>query len=384
MTIYLAPPAGGAAIPVGGRLYRKQVLKKGPLTYQTSGQTRQLNFDDAYMQRLVGAFRDGAYDSVPFVLADDKNRHTMDPERARGEVVDLEATPEGLDAVVRLSSEASKLVEENPKFGVSARIVEGLTRGDGKSWPHAVQHVLGTFDPRMTGMRPWEAVDLAAEGHDVIDLTDTPTGDVDMAGLSEEDLEALKGLAKVAPSLVGLVFAFDDDDNGDDDGDGESSDDALFEGYTEDDAADQGAGELTGAGVSLSNEDEILFDLSNDDFEGNGDSIELSQMREELDGVRTQLAAEKWKHDKASLIADGVPPVMVEKAEVLLSNPGAASVIELSNGDTVDPAEVVRDLLHTARGLVDLSAPLGHQQDNDHDTQLAALHAEMDKFGDDV
>jgi len=380
MTIYLAPPTTGEATPVGGQLYRKQVLKKGPLRYKADGQDRTLNFDDEYMGRLVGAFRDRAYDSVPFVLADEKNRHTMDPERARGEVVDLEATPDGLDMLVRLSTQTASLVRENPNFGVSARIVEGLTRGDGKSWPVAMQHVLGTFDPRVTGMRPWESVNLAADGHDVIDLTDTQTGDADMAGLSDEELAALKQLAGLTPSLVGLVTSFDDDADG-------------AEGYELD---DDGAGELVGAGagVVLSNEhtDGDLFDLSGtgtgeDVFGADagapaGDSLELSAMREELAGVQAELQAARWKAERDQLAASGVPPVMLDKAEILLSAPGTVGVINLSNGTTVDPARVIRDVLEAARGIVDLSAPVGHSQDQGDDAVVQRLHAEMDKMGD--
>lgn len=372
MTIYLAPPATDEARRVGGRLYRKQVLKKGPLKYTANGRTRTLNFDDRYMSELVRAFDERAYDSVPFVLADESNRHTMAPERARGEVVGLEATPDGLDAVVRLTGEAATVVDQNPKFGVSARIVEGLERGDGKAWPRAMQHVLGTFDPRVTGMRPWETVNLSTDGHDIIDLTDTQTGDTGMPELTQAELEALQGLAAVAPSLVGMVNAFDTDESG------ESSDDEpLFDGYNFDTSVDQDADHLAGAGaggVVLSNEhgdgDAWGWDDEGVDISGGaGESVELSTMREELAAVRGQLAATEWAKQREGLLADGVPPVMLDKAEVLLSNPGASSVVELSNGDTIDPVGVLREVLEAARGLVDLSAPLGHEQDTDTDTR---------------
>lgn len=203
-----------------------------------------------------------------------------------------------------------------------------------------------------------------------------------MAELTDEELAGLRQLAGIAPSLVGLVQTFEQ---------GEGPDD--FEGYELDD--DQGdGGELVGAGggVVLSNEhtNGDLFDLSADDWgldevdagAGGGESVELSQVREQLAGVQAELHATRWAAQRAEYEQAGVPPVMLDKAEVLLSQPGAASVIELSNGTTVDPVGVLREVLDSARGLVDLSAPLGHSQDRGEDTKLEALHSELDKFGD--
>lgn len=408
MTIYLAPPATDAAAPVGGQLWRKQVLKKGPLQYQAGGTSRTLNFDDEYLGQLQAAFREGAYDTVPFVLADEQNRHTMAPERQRGEVVDVEATPTGLDAIVRLSGDAERIVRDNPKFGVSARIVEGLTRADGKSWPKAMQHVLGTFDPKMTGLEPWRSVDLAAEGHEVVDLTTSTyeKGESAMPELTEEEVNSLRQLAGVAPSLVSFMQAMDEDDGEDesdvfdDDEDGEDDEDGA--------GLSEGTRDREPAGIGLSNPADPLqlgdvpaagaggglFDLSNNDDAGDGwgdwntpgadagagesRDVQLSALNEELGAVRTQLAGEQWQKERAELAHAGVPPAMLDKADVLLSNPQAGTV-ELSTGQSVDAAQVVRDVLNSARGVVDLSAPLGHQSDQGEDTELAKLHAELDK-----
>ena len=49
------------------------------------------------------AFRSRAYDQVPFQLADSKNTHTNDPERTRGQILDLELGEDGLYALAEVT-----------------------------------------------------------------------------------------------------------------------------------------------------------------------------------------------------------------------------------------------------------------------------------------
>ena len=64
------------------------------------------------------------------------------------------------------------MLKENPRLGVSARIVEDYARSDGKHYPAAIQHVLGTLDPRIPGLGAWQAIEAATPVPDtVIDLS---------------------------------------------------------------------------------------------------------------------------------------------------------------------------------------------------------------------
>ena len=168
-TQILSPIDLGATAKVGGRLYRKQLLPVGSINYKG----RRIDFTRDKLAAMADAFRAGAFDSVPLVMADVDNRHTMDPRATAGEMVDLELTADGLDGVFRASEEAAKLLDSYPKVGISARILENYERADGKSFPAAIQHALITSDPRITGMRPWEAVNLSGEVQvdSVLDLT---------------------------------------------------------------------------------------------------------------------------------------------------------------------------------------------------------------------
>ena len=108
---------------------------------------RTLRFTAGYLRGLLDAFRSRAYDQVPFQLADAQNTHTNDPERTRGEIVDMDVDGDGLYVTVAATDAGARVLQDNPRLGVSARIVEDYARSDGQHYAAAVQHVLGTLDP---------------------------------------------------------------------------------------------------------------------------------------------------------------------------------------------------------------------------------------------
>jgi len=158
---------GSAAVELANRTWRKRILPLGDVQYQG----RTLHFTEDYLSSLEQAFRNGAYDQVSFQLADSKNTHTNDPERHRGTIVDLQLEPDGLYALAQVTEAGERVLAENPMLGVSARIVENYQRSDGKFYPAAIQHVLGTLDPRITALGSWSPVDMANGGQVVIDLS---------------------------------------------------------------------------------------------------------------------------------------------------------------------------------------------------------------------
>jgi hypothetical protein len=75
--------------------------------------------------------------------------------------------------MVRPTDEGERLLRTNPNLGISARIIEGYERSDGRYFPAAFQHVLGTLDPRIPALGPWEPVaEMSNEGPvPVLDLS---------------------------------------------------------------------------------------------------------------------------------------------------------------------------------------------------------------------
>lgn len=74
-----------------------------------------------------------------------------------------------------------------------------------------------------------------------------------------------------------------------------------------------------------------------------------------------RVADAEWREERASLLSQGVPPAALDLAAPVL-NRGDDMVIDLSNYDeaNLDVSAVVRGLLETLKGTVDLSNEQGH------------------------
>jgi hypothetical protein len=185
------PWSGSPAVELAENVWKKKLLPLGDVSYKG----RVLHFDRDYLDGLATAFADGAYGQVPFQIADASNAHTNDPERYRGEVVSMDADDTGLWITVSTTPAGNRLLMTNPKLGISARIIEHYARSDGQRWPAAVQHVLGTLDPRIPALGEWQPVDFSAyDSPDIIiDLSTAhfagePAPEPGDGDLSDEDL----------------------------------------------------------------------------------------------------------------------------------------------------------------------------------------------------
>jgi hypothetical protein len=185
----LSPVSYGSAIELSGGLFRKKLLPVGSIQYQD----RQLNFTREYLAGLLRAWQDRAYDSIPVQFADASNAHTLDPERTRGQIVDMTLEPDGLWVTAQLSQRGQRVLSEHPYIGVSARIVEQYQRSDGRFYPAAVQHILATTDPRIPGLGAWQAVEMGNTPSVTIDLSNLsfsgePEPDYTLSGLELNQL----------------------------------------------------------------------------------------------------------------------------------------------------------------------------------------------------
>jgi hypothetical protein len=376
----LTPTDKSEAVELGRKLYRKRVLPIGELDYKG----RRLIFDRAYNDSLAAAFRDGAFDTVPFQLAGDDNAHTNAVDRSGGDIIGLESTDDGLWSTISATEKGAAIIDEHPDLPVSVRVVEGYTRSDGKStreYPAALQHVLGTWAPRISGMGRWQPVDCAEETDEVIDLsalTFTPDGDAKQeiqtpaapSGVSEVStdqeggpmvpisdemkvhLEALRPLfaeldKKPEPEAVKAEVA--------------PQSPAFVEAPV--------ASEVEPEVVKV--EEPVLVSAAEDNTD-NSVELALVEMRTVSDRQAIELAelkaerdAREWKHESASLVRDyGIPPAIVSLCEPLLK--GSKHVVELSEG-SVDAGDILRQVLTTVAKTygrrVDLSGPIGTSQE---------------------
>lgn len=335
-----------------GLTYWKEVLPETSINYEG----RTITFDHQYLTDLAKSFEDGAYDQTPFMLANKDNEHTMDPERYRGDIVEMQVGgPEGepgLWSKIKFASkEAAAAVVSNPKLGVSARIKEEVRRADGRSFKRAIVHVLGTLDPRVTGMSPWRTVELSSTDSDtvVLDMTsaDFSKGkampkqkkakyadltDEQLAELTPEELDEADAYFQSVIDEAEAILAEDDDED-------------------EEEEVDEEEDELVSSGASLSNRRNGDLDLA------------VSQANDRANEALRRMAAAEWASERISLIDAGIPPAMVDLCEPILNRPDQM-VIDLSNTDgkgaTLDVSQIVRDLLAGYEGTVDLSSEGGH------------------------
>lgn len=352
MQTMLTPFEFSATQTLSRRLFRKKVLPVADIDYNG----RKIEFTKDYLNSMVDAFNDGAFDNVPLQFADAGNTHTNDPERYRGDVVAMSLENDGLYVTVSATPEGAKVLEENPRLGISARIINDYDRSDSKHYDAAVQHVLATHDPRIPGLGPWSSVENYSNDseHDILNLSDEKFAKPDKQKkeksvadnkLTDAELESLR-------ALLAANATDDADSKTEDDVDAELTDEELEALLAEVDADETTAttdADLVDAGAELSNSKLQALELARQN-----DALELSRVRDELDEQR-------WARERQMFITDyGMPPAVVDLAKPVLK--GAKNVVELANGKTIDAGATMREVL-TELGkqikLLDLSNELG-------------------------
>lgn len=377
----LTPFDTGSAIELGNKLWRKRVLPVGDIEYQG----RTLHFTPGYLQGLAKAFREQAYDQVSFQMATDENKHTNDPERHRGTVVDVLAEPDGLWMVLNPTERGERALRENPYLGVSARIVEQYQRSDGKFYPAAIQHVLGTLDPRIPGLGAWQTIEAANTPALVIDLTGASyTGqEQEMPEMNATQQANLSKLLNMDPAALDRLLGQQGAPpaaNGNGNGNGSGLTDADTDELTDDELA-----ELVDA---LSDDElaEIEAELDGETLAGMGATgltaeaqmaIDLANSRadeteRQLGVFQTRYEQTEYEVERRKLADAGIPPFITDLARPLLQ--GSGHTIDLANG-RVDAGQVMRKVLdavaRTAK-MLDLGVELGSPMDEPEGEQSAA------------
>lgn len=377
----LTPFTTGPAQQAGPRIWRKRVLPVGDVEYKG----RMLNFTRAYNDQLAQAFAAAAYDQVPFQLADAKNTHTQDPERYRGSVIGMDSRDDGLWITLAPTTEGEAVILQNPQLGVSARIVEDYARSDGKHFPAAVQHVLGTLDPRIPGLGAWQAVEMAGGEDNVLDLTGFAfTTEGAMPDLDPAQQAKLAKLLQIPEGQLDSLIAgigtggagYLDPELGDD-LDAELSDAELAELIASLPAEELAALEqefltetaAAAASTGLTAEAQMALELT---------AARADENDRQLRVINGRLAASEFQRERRRLIEDlGLPPRAVDMARPLLQ--GAGHVIEFANDQgqpvAVDAGQIMRNVLDeigkTAK-MLDLGFELGSPMDEPEQHQAAA------------
>lgn len=371
----LTPFDRGNAIELGNKLWRKRVLPIGDVEYQG----RTLHFTRRYNDGLAAAFRDRAYDQVSFQLADAANTHTNDPERHRGTVTDLRSEDDGLWLYLQPTDRGEQVLKDNPYLGVSARIVENYQRSDGKFYPAAVQHVLGTLDPRIPGLGAWQTIEAANTPTLVIDLTSATYAGQEVETMPEmtaQQQQNLSRLLNMDPSALDRLLGQQAppaqqtappappapqqqaaDENMD------LTPEELAD--LIDALSDEELGELEGefyastqqgmASTGLTAEAQMAIDLAN---------ARTAETERQLGVFQVRFEAQSYEAEKRQLADLGVPPYITDLARPLIQ--GSGHTIDLANGQRVDAGQIMRRVLTEyakMAQMLDLSAESGSAMD---------------------
>jgi hypothetical protein len=318
------------------KLWRKEILPSGQRKYKD----QTLDFSKIN-PACVKAFSEGATGpSVPFVLplADNKHPETgQEVETLEGELARLELGSNGeLIGFLDLShsTKVPDLIKKtNGKFGVSGRIEVDYTREDvGKKYDYALSHVCGTTRPHIKDLKPWELVDLSEEekAQTTLDFStevieEKPSETKETAG----DVVALEIPRAQFDKLMAFI------------GDVEKGEEVANK--LKDDDGNSG-------GAQLSEEATRRIELAETSAQEANRRIELAERR---------AAQSEWNARKRELALAGVPPVLLDLAEPVLSL-HKRFTIQLSESETVDASEVLEQVLEAAKGTVKLNQEDGH------------------------
>lgn len=426
MTAVRTPLSQSAALELGHKLWKKEIIKRGSISYRGG----KFDVTDDYLDSVVAAFHDKAITSVPFVFVDDSGAHSEAPERTRGKVVGLERTGRGIDAILSLSDDAERIVTDNPEFGVSVLIKHDRTTGDGASYPAVLAHVAGTHDPVLRDLLPFRPVDdLAAsqgDDDDVLDLLAltsaprepqaTPPGaDPDpketpiVATLTDEQAATLDALAALLPTLsaqyginkptapVAPVATVESATPVVQPADPTPADQPFVEGTPEPNTDDENTDEQDGAegeaeftdaeldAMAAALVDDLddttavepeLIAASQDDADTLQLSHDLRAERQARESLELRLAqVERERDDRAyTLERDrmardlGIAPRLTDIIAPLLR--GSGQQIALSNGQTANGGDLVRKFVRelAATGFLDLGLSQGTAVDTAENT----------------
>lgn len=391
----LTPIALSETEKAGRRRFWKQILPVTSINYD--GQ--KIDFNPQFHLDLADAFNKGAFEQVPLVFADGKNAHNMDPRNFGGDIIKTEyrgpGKNQGTWALIEADPQAARVIRRNPKLGVSARIKQGVEKADGRFFKRAINHVLLTMNPRLAGLSPWQAVDLAEDADvDVVDLTAVqytegnemgktatkgrrrqPQSQIDLSALSDDEFNDLViDLAAMAQER-GLEDPDLDDEDLDDDEEDE-----------EEEPAPQARRRKSKVKTTKVVERESEGDDEDPDEDPDADLSERVMHRDEVSQfgqMRIDLAMRDWKNQRAGYLADGVPAFLLDLAEPILSQPDPVTIdLADEDGEDVDVRDTITQMLDGVKHVVDLGHEIGSSLDVDlSEDEKSEADALLDAWG---
>jgi hypothetical protein len=286
-----------------GRVFKKHILSRGILHHPATGE--KISVDDKFVNELKANFSSKVCPIVQFPLADANNKHSEDPLRNAGEVIEIQDDGNKVYAIIDVRDPlvASKIGDEKTLLGASAMISTNYTdTSTNKKVGAALLHACGTNRPYLTDLDDYEeiiAASSANNGDPVVFLTEALTEEA-----PEKSPESSVSKEFIEKTII-----------------------------------------------------EFLKELENADKSKETDKpLTEGNMPETLEELLTKLKAEH-NIDVPALQASAEEGVKAQELSATLSAAlGDAGIVKLSNGEQVTPEEVVGAVSELAEGHLALTA----------------------------
>lgn len=161
---------------VSDNLYEKEIVRAAVIKDKKTG--KEIRFDAQFMKEFKDHFdailaSDGY---IPVQDVTDKNEHTERTKYQVGVVeamrLDDEKNPTKVIAQIKLNEDMQKVVDFNPKIGVSIGASYTHLSEEGRPTNVFPRHVAITHRPKLNGMAAWKNLIKMSEEAGILDLTD--------------------------------------------------------------------------------------------------------------------------------------------------------------------------------------------------------------------
>lgn len=161
-----------------GKLFKKHILSTGMLNYGG----REILIDEDFLHTLKRNFDDSVCDIVQVPVVDDKNKHSEDPFRNIGEVVDVQIENGKAYAVIDARDKvAAQKIEDGLLLGASAFMHMNYTdTRDAQRKGPTLLHVAVTNRPHVTELDDYELLAMSADSSERAVLLTAPKKEISM------------------------------------------------------------------------------------------------------------------------------------------------------------------------------------------------------------
>lgn len=336
---------------VGDNRYKKEVLRVGEVVVdrQTG---RKFNFSSDFLKQLKANFDNSPLDYVPLLYAKEGYVHASDstPGSYGGTMesleLDDEQNPTKAYGTFNLTDDTLKVIEHNPKFGVSITAHPNfVNKADSVYYGPMLLDVNATHMPTLQKMGEWERVAVKAsdsvDEFEVLDLSDAEFNVVTTEKEGDDSMPENNDTTQ--DQQVNLS-------------------DAQVQALLGTDAVKEAIRLSVAEATSAKDE-------------------EIANLRGSVENIRKSSYETAVKTGLGSYVSQGVPPVMVELGQELLlsmEEDDAGKVIELSTGEGDDAkteklsrVQIVSRMLEEAKNVIDLSDEKGSGEEDDLTNELS-------------